>query len=78
MILPEPFQDEKYLGWPTRELLEGCGAAIHRWDTPRVVELNGRPWVEGMLEHQVLTVTDDLFERKGQGRPNRTRRGSTS
>jgi hypothetical protein len=77
-VLPEPLQDEKHLGWPTRELLEACGAEILRWDTPRVVELQGTRWVEGMLEHQILTATDDLFERKGKGRPNRTPRGSTS
>lgn len=79
IVLAEALQDNKYLGWPTRELLEACGAEILRWETPRVVELEGSRWVEGMLEHQIIEATDDLFERRGQGRPNRTsRRSGTS
>jgi hypothetical protein len=74
LALPEALQDEGHLGWPTRELLEACGAQVLRWETPRVVELAGARFVEGMLEHQILQVTDDLFELKGQGRPNKTDR----
>lgn len=73
MILPEEYQDEKYLGWPSHELFVACGARVVREEPPRVVELEGERYVEGMLEHQVLEVTDDQFERHGRGRPNRTR-----
>ena len=73
IVLPQALQVDTHRGWPARELLEGCGAKILRWETPRVVELEGMRWVEGMLEHQVLQVTDDAFEKRGKGRPNRTR-----
>ena len=73
IVLPRSLQKDTYRGWPTRELLEDCGAKIVRWETPRVVELEGTRWAEGILEHQILEVTDDLFEKKGKGRPHRTR-----
>jgi hypothetical protein len=39
----------------------------------------GRVFVEGGLEHEILILTDDLAERRGQGRPNGTeRRGRPS
>jgi len=72
LTLPEEYQDEKYVGWPSHELLVACGAKLVREETPRVVELQGERYVEGMLEHQILQVTDDRFERNGRGRPNRT------
>jgi len=78
LVLPEGLQDDKHCGHPNRELLEACGATILRWETPRVVELNGMRWVEGMLEHQIRQLDDDHLERSGHGRPNRTQRNSTS
>lgn len=78
MILPGDYQDQEYLGWPSHELLAACGAKVIRDETPRVVELDGQRYVEGMLEHQILEVTDDQFERHGRGRPNRTRPSRTS
>jgi hypothetical protein len=77
-ILPEEYQDEKYVGWPSPELLAACGAQVIREETARVVELQGERYVGGMLEHQILQVTDDEFERQGRDRPNRTRRDRTS
>lgn len=77
-ILPGDHQDKKYVGWPSHELLVACGAKVIREETPRVIELDGRRYVEGMLEHQILEVTDDQFERHGRGRPNRTRPSRTS
>jgi hypothetical protein len=74
MALPESLQDDRFAGWPSRRLLLACGAQIERWDTPRVVVIEGRRYAEGMLEHQVLLVTDDLAERDGRGRPNKTER----
>jgi hypothetical protein len=78
LVLPNELQDEKYRGWPTRKLLLAAGATIRRWETPRVVELDGIQWVEGMLEHRILELEDDLFERSGKGRPNNTSRARTS
>ncbi len=74
LVLPEAQQDGGNRGWPALELLEACGAKILRWETPRVVELKGTRFVEGMLEQQILQLTDDLFELKGRGRPNKTER----
>jgi hypothetical protein len=65
--------------YPTRELLEGCGAQILRWDTPRAVRMGRHVFVEGGLEYEILILTDDQAERQGKGRPNRTeRRGRPS
>lgn len=65
--------------YPTRELLERCRAEILRWDTPHAVRIRGRVFVEGGLQHEILTLTDDLAERQGKGRPNGTeRRGRPS
>ena len=56
------------------DLLVACGAEILRCETPRVVKLNGRQFVEGVLQHVLDTAMDDLFEERGTGRLNRTRR----
>lgn len=77
-VLPEEYQDRKHVGWPSHELLEACGVKVIRDDTPRVVELEGERYVEGKLEHQILEVTDDVFEGHGRGRPNRTQPRGTS
>ena len=61
-------------GWPSHELLESLGATLIRVDTPRVVELGGRQFSEGMLEYQVRQVSDDMFEARGEPRLNRTER----
>ena len=60
--------------YPGPELLVACGAEILRGETPRVVKLNGRQFVEGGLQHVLDTAMDDLFEERGDGRLNRTRR----
>jgi hypothetical protein len=78
LTLPVTLQRPDSFGWPTRELLEGCGAVIERWDTPRVIGVRGHRYVEGMLEHQILQVNDDHFEYQGKGRPNRTTRTEVS
>jgi hypothetical protein len=75
LTLPEEFQDERYVGWPRDELLVACGARVLRSQTPRVVQIAGERYTEGMLEHQILQVTDDASERRGRGRPNKTERG---
>jgi hypothetical protein len=77
-VVPEEFRSARHIGWPRRSLLESCGAKIERWQTPRVVRIKGVRYAEGMLEHELLRLTDDLTERAGRGRPNRTERLRTS
>lgn len=77
-VLPDDFQDAQHRGWPANDLLIACGGTILRAETPRVVEIDGIQFVEGMLEHRLLELTDDQFEMRGQGRPNRTTRQRTS
>ena len=55
-------------------LVVACGGEILRCETPRVVKLNGRQFVEGGLQHLIDTTMDDLFEKRGDGRLNRTSR----
>jgi hypothetical protein len=77
-VVPEEFQSDRYKGWPGRPLLERCGAQIVRWRTPRVVRIKGVRYVEGMLEHEILSRTDDMAEQRGKGRPNQTEKGRPS
>ncbi len=71
-ILWIPDDVEAEAGWPTHEFLVACGAKILREDTPRVVEIEGRRFCEGMLEHEICQLSDDVFEATGRGRPNKT------
>ena len=71
-ILWIPDDVEAEVGWPSHELLVACGAKILREDTPRVVEIEGRRFCEGMLEHEICQLSDDAFEATGRGRPNKT------
>ncbi len=48
-------------------------ARILRGESPRVVELNGERFAEGMLQHELDRLTDDIIERRGGGRPNKTK-----
>jgi hypothetical protein len=73
-VVPEGLRSDRHIGWPARRLLESCGAKIERCQTPRVVRVKGVRNTEGMLEHEVLRLTDDMTERGGRGRPNRTER----
>jgi hypothetical protein len=60
--------------YPDLDLLVACGAEILRAETPMVVKIHGRQFVEGGLQHVLDTAMDDLFEKRGEGRVNRTRR----
>jgi hypothetical protein len=77
-VISIPDHIETEVGWPTHEFLEACGARILRQDTPRVVEIGGREFCEGLLEDEIQQVTDNQFEAFGQGRPNRTKRRNSS
>lgn len=78
--LPDELQarGDDLLGWPDHDVLRACGATFVREETPRVVQLAGRTFSEGMLEHEIRKVDDDRFEAANQGRPNRTRRSTPS
>jgi hypothetical protein len=75
-VVPVPKHLEAPEGWPSDEILEAVGAQLHRLETPRVVEVEGRRFVEGYLEHEIRERLDDRFEVRGQGRPNQTKRSS--
>jgi hypothetical protein len=73
-VVPIPTNLEAEEGWPSHELLEACGARFQRSETPRVVEIEGRRFVEGYLEHEIREREDERFEAMGRGRPNGTKR----
>ena len=72
VAVPDWLQPRPRAGWPSDEVLEACGAKILRPDTPRVVEIGGRKFCEGTLEHEIEQLSDDRFEARGEGRPNKT------
>lgn len=77
LTLPEELQQqgESLVGWPSHAVLLACGARFLREKTPRSVELGGRTFVEGMLQHEIDRLHDDQAESRGLGRPHGTRRG---
>jgi hypothetical protein len=74
LVVPIPESLDAETGWPSDELLEACGGKWLRRETPRVVEFGGRRFCEGLLEHEICQLRDDVFESQGQGRPNKTER----
>ena len=62
------------VGRPPDDLLEACGGRIVRREPPRVVEIAGQQFCEGMLDSEIRRLYDDESEALGRGRPNRTRR----
>lgn len=61
-------------GWPSEELLRSLGAEVLHDGQPRVVEIDGRKFCEGMLESRLNEIVDDEFEARGQGRLNQTKK----
>ena len=59
-------------GWPSTELLKTLGAKFIDDGLARVVEISGRIFCEGLMDSIVLSVTDEVFERQGCGRVNKT------
>ncbi|OGU56944.1 MAG: hypothetical protein A2V66_10750 [Ignavibacteria bacterium RBG_13_36_8] len=59
-------------GWLSDELLIGLGAKILNDDQPRIVEIAGRRFCEGMLDATIIKIYDDYFEALGEGRLNKT------
>lgn len=76
LVVRIPRELEAPEGWPSDDLLEACGARIERNETPRVVEVAGRRFIEGYLEYEIRQRADDGFEALGRGRPNQTKRRS--
>jgi hypothetical protein len=74
LVLRIPKSLEVHEGWPSDDLLEACGGRIQRTETPRVVEIGGKRFVEGYLDAEVIQRSDDGFDALGQGRPNQTKR----
>lgn len=72
--IPEHLPAER--GWPTEELLRSLGAQFLHDEQPRVVEIAGRTFCEGMLESRLNEIVDDAFEALGEGRLNKTKKPS--
>jgi hypothetical protein len=66
-VLAEP-------GWPSDDVLLAAGARFVRCEQPRVVEVNGKRFCEGLLESALNEIDDDIFEERDGERPNRTRK----
>jgi hypothetical protein len=61
-------------GWPDDDLLRALGGQFVHTALPRAVRFGDRVYGEGLLEAQLLHLSDDELERHGAGRPNGTRR----
>lgn len=72
--IPEAIAAE--VGWPSEELLQSCGGNILVGGSARLVEIGGRKFCEGLMESTIRTLDDDMAEAAGEGRPNKTNRGS--
>lgn len=73
-ILSIPQSISTEAGWPSDDLLLTVGARILRNEQPRVVELQGKKFCEGLLESTLNEIDDDIFEERGGERLNRTRK----
>ncbi len=62
------------VGWPSDELLLSLGVKFIKNDSTRVVEIEGRLFCEGMLQAAIDEITDDMFEKNGQERVNKTKK----
>jgi hypothetical protein len=61
-------------GWPSKALLLSVGAIFIKEDEPRIIEINGKQFAEGMLEAHLRELDDDIFELRGEKRLNQTKR----
>lgn len=79
--LPEARQKTTtHPGWPDHELLVACGGVEMEPHTaaPRVWRFGKRVYREGALQAMITATHDDMFEARGEGRPNGTQRGGTA
>ncbi len=49
-------------GWPTEEMLIELGAVFIQNNQPRVVEIAGKKFCEGMLESIILELDNDIVK----------------
>jgi hypothetical protein len=61
-------------GWPSEDVLFSVGATFIKEDEPRIIEINGKQYAEGMLEAHLKESDDDIFEMLGEKRLNQTKR----
>lgn len=61
-------------GWPSEETLLSVGAIFIQEDEPRIVEIDGKQYAEGMLEAHIKELDDNVFELRGEKRLNNTKR----
>lgn len=64
--------------YPSEELLLSTGANFISKDEPRIVVIDGRRFVEGMLNAHIRELDDNLFEQLGKERLNQTIRTDTT
>ncbi len=62
------------VGWPSEDVLLSVGAKFIKEDEPRIIEINGKQFAEGMLEAHLKESDDDIFELLGEKRLNQTKR----
>jgi hypothetical protein len=74
LSIPENIPAEP--GWPSDELLLAVGAKFIMENPPRVVEINGRKFSEGLLESFLNEIEDNAFEQRGLERLNKTSKPS--
>ena len=72
LCIPENIPVEP--GWPSEEILLSVGAKFIKEDEPRIVEINGKQFAEGMLEAHIKELDDNIFESLGEKRLNQTKR----
>ena len=73
-ILSIPDNISVEAGWPSEDVLFSVGATFIKEDEPRIIEINGKQFAEGMLEAHLKESDDDVFELLGEKRLNQTKR----
>ncbi len=73
-ILSIPDNISVEAGWPSEDVLFSVGATFIKEDEPRIIEINGKQFAEGMLEAHLKESDDDIFELRGEERLNQTKR----
>jgi hypothetical protein len=72
LVIPDDIPSK--FGWPSDGLLLSIGARFISNQITRVVEIGDRKFCEGLMEESIREKDDDLFEKKGYGRLNDTKK----
>ena len=75
-ILSIPDNISVEAGWPSKETLLSVGGVFIKEDEPRIIEINGKYFTEGMLEAHLRELDDNIFELLGKKRLNQTKRSN--